>query len=144
MNKVGISPSLKSDYPKKIFLGMADGECIFLYAPSWDCGWYWGFGYIGNNHRHYHLSGLTESHGVNLYDAINKEFNTGHKIKDLWKFCEIVKTIYSLRDISKVYHRGGTHFSNNPCKELITNLDEYIRINTVLIPELIDEMYKCF
>jgi hypothetical protein len=47
-----------------------DGELIWLEAPSWDCGWYWGFGYVEtytNNRRpdlakdissHSHFNGL--------------------------------------------------------------------------------------
>lgn len=23
-----------------------EGEKVFLEEPSWDCGWYWGFGYL--------------------------------------------------------------------------------------------------
>ena len=37
---------LKSNYPEKIYIGTVDGEKIYLSAPSWDCDWYWGFGYI--------------------------------------------------------------------------------------------------
>jgi len=36
------------EYPKKTFLGISEGEKIYLTAPSWDCGWYWRFGYLGN------------------------------------------------------------------------------------------------
>lgn len=33
-----------------------DKDRIALYAPTFDCGWYWGFGYLGNKNCHYHLS----------------------------------------------------------------------------------------
>jgi hypothetical protein len=32
-------------------------EPIFLYDFSWDCGWYWGGGYIGNKNMHSHFDG---------------------------------------------------------------------------------------
>jgi len=30
---------------------------VYLYDFSWDCGWYWGGGYIGNNDFHTHFNG---------------------------------------------------------------------------------------
>ena len=36
---------------------------------------------------------------------------------------------------------GGSHYSTNPCADLIKNPDEVKRINEVLTPKLIDEMY---
>lgn len=39
---------LIDDYPR-VGLGLSkDNEIIILKPPSWDCNWYWGFGYIGN------------------------------------------------------------------------------------------------
>ena len=36
---------------------------------------------------------------------------------------------------------GGSHYSTNQCADLIKNPDEVKRINEVLTPKLIDEMY---
>ena len=33
-----------------------EGERVYLSKHSWDCGWYWGFGYVGNRDCHFHLS----------------------------------------------------------------------------------------
>ena len=53
---------------QKIQLGTVDNESIFLSPPSWDCGWYWGFGYLDNKNCHYHLSELSKDY--NLFDGI--------------------------------------------------------------------------
>jgi hypothetical protein len=45
---------------EKILLGYNNNEPIYLSPPSWDCGWYWGFGYLGNKNCHYHVDGLTK------------------------------------------------------------------------------------
>ena len=144
MNK--ITPKLKNIYPNTLFLGVNKyKENIYLYAPEWNCDWYWGFGYIGNNNLHTHLNWLSDKKNINLYDVLEEYFPNGWCIttmNDKWTFCEIIKTIYSLRSIAEVYNRGGSHYTNNPCSELIKNKTEYERINTILIPELIDEMYK--
>lgn len=50
-----------------------DGQLIMLRAPSWDCEWYWGFGYLGNKNEHYHLSSYQEkSHYLKLHDGTHK------------------------------------------------------------------------
>lgn len=43
----------------KTYLGRTkDGtDKVFLEDFSWDCGWYWGGGYIGNNNFHCHFDG---------------------------------------------------------------------------------------
>lgn len=144
---------LLREYPENVYMGMTeDGDRIYLRRPSWDCGWYWGFGYLGNDNCHYHLSGLTSEHKNNLWNALRKEFpiDTGAgagavaqmwRRKTLWEFCEVVKTVYTLREAAEVLGRGGAHYTENPCKELIQNPDEVKRLNEVVIPRLIDEMY---
>lgn len=40
------------------FLLGCDSENImyWLKSPSWDCGWYWGFGYIRSENGHQHAN----------------------------------------------------------------------------------------
>jgi hypothetical protein len=45
---------------KRWYLGRTKGnhsEAIYLEDFSWDCGWYWGGGYIGNRNMHCHFDG---------------------------------------------------------------------------------------
>ena len=51
---------LMAKYPLTIFLGKHDGKSILLRRPSFECDWYWGFGYIGNKNLHTHLDCLSE------------------------------------------------------------------------------------
>ena len=75
-------------FNKKIYLLGADAEGTkyWLEAPSWDCGWYYGFGYVetytNNNYpnrsrdinSHQHFDGLfLNNPKVNAFDAF-KEF----------------------------------------------------------------------
>lgn len=128
---------LLREYPEKLYLGKnQDGEEIYMSRPSWNFDWYWGFGYIGNKH----LDSLGEG---NLFNNIKIYFQYFTLTdKELWIFCEIVKTIYTLRDTAELVNRGGSRYTNNPCKELLTKPDWYNEINNVLIPKLIDEMYQ--
>lgn len=130
-------------WTKKYFLGKNEGDSIYLSAPSWDCSWYWGFGYIGNKNCHYHLNGLNRYENINFYDAIKKHFGDTLVIKndsDLWVFCELVLTAYSLKETAEVLGRGGSHMTTNPLAELIKNETEVKRINEVLLPAIFDSI----
>ena len=131
-------------YPR-VFLGISvEDERIYLSPPSWDCDWYWGWGCIGNKNCHYHLSSMFEK--IDMHTGIEEHFKTFAitNDKDLWTFCELVRTFYCLRETSDVLTRGGSHYTNNPCQELIEDADYAKHINTVLIPAIFAETYKLF
>lgn len=138
-----MTPTLLNDYPKKLYLGSnADNGGIYMSRPSWDCDWYWGFGYIGNRNLHTHLNCLGKS---NLYDNLKNYFNQEFIIKedkDIWQFAEVVMTIYQLRKTAELFHRGGSHYTTNPQQQLLINPEWEQHINCVLIPQQIDAMYQ--
>ena len=133
-----------AEMPKKVLIGKVDNENIYLSAPSWDCGWYWGFGYLGNKNCHYHVSGLNAHENINLYDAFKKHFGDSLTINDreLWTICELFKTFYALKETAEVLGRGGSHYTTNPIASLIINKKEVKRINEIIMPELFSEIYK--
>ena len=125
----------------KFLMGQVDRYNIYLSAPSWDCNWYWGFGYLGNRDCHYHLDGI--NHNKNMYDAIIEHFGDTLTIskEDLWTFCELMKSAYALTETAEVLGRGGSHYTDNPCKDIIMNTVETTRINTVVLPAIFDAVY---
>ena len=129
---------------KRVCLGKVDGRSIFLSPPSWDCDWYWGYGYLGNKDCHYHVSGLMKE--SNLFDGIKGHFDSGTFIlkeeKDIWTFAELFATFYSLKETAEVLGRGGSNYGFNPCKGIIENKQEVKRINEVVLPEIFKEIYK--
>lgn len=140
----------------KVFLGKNNDEKIYLTPPSWDCGWYWGFGYLGNKNCHYHISGLEkietynfdkkvrEYEFVNLKDGFDRHFGDTFIIResDKWVFAELFSTFYKLKETTEVLGRGGSHLTTNPISDLIKNADEVKRINDIVMPQLFDEIYK--
>lgn len=118
----------------KIFFGKdVDGQNIYLTKPSWDCGWYWGFGYLGNSKCHYHLSGYKNGRNINMHDALLQDYELNPVIKDnLWQFCEQVLTIYALKEMAKVLGRGGSHMITNKHKDFIQDKDYADKINEKL------------
>lgn len=136
-------------FDDKIFMGVSDGKREYLAEPSWDCDWYWGFGYLQNKNIHHHIDGLSKD--KNLFDAIKEYYgdtlNEALKVddnKNLWTFCELMATFYALKETAEVLGRGGSHYTTNPIKELITNKVEAKRINDIVMPALFDEIYKLF
>ena len=142
MNKFHVTiPQLT--IPKR-YLGELDGEKVWLAPPSWECEWYWEYGYIQNKHLHTHFSMLDTND--NLYNAIEKRFNGTFSLQDgnLWTFCELMQTYYYLRDIADVYSRGGSHYTSNPLADILRNPEENRRINEHLLPNIFIEIDKLF
>ena len=139
--------------PKVLFGHKLDGEVIYLDLPTWDCNWYWGFGYLGNSQCHYHLKtyqeegGFGEHRNINMFDALRGDYKLCPALADdnnLWKFCELVKTVYALLEVAEIFHRGGSHYSSNPCKDLLKSPEQCKQINEVLLPALFKEIDKIF
>jgi L-rhamnose isomerase len=130
-------------------MGKNDGENEYLASPSWDCSWYWGFGYLQNKNIHHHLDTLNTS--KNMFDAIKEYYgDTLNNVlqiddnKNLWVFCELVETFYTLKETAEVLGSGGSHYTTNPIAGLIKNEKEVKRINEEVLPAIFDEIYKIF
>lgn len=136
-------------FGKHYLLG-SDKEGIkhYLQKPSWDCDWYWGFGYIhtytNNNNpemsrdlnSHYHWDSFKEyPHPIHLVKTPFTE-------NEWWKLRELAKTIYTLRETAQLFHLGSAHITNNPLRDEIKNPEIAEHINKVLIPKLWAEMEK--
>ena len=146
-------------FGKHFLLGKdADGTKHYLEAAHFDCGWYWGFGYIHtytNNSRpsmsrdinaHYHFDSFgRDKHGRSccLYDGI-KDALTDLTVndKELWTLCELMKTYYTMREYADLLSNGGAHYTTNPQRDLIKNNEELKRINEVVLPAIFEEVYN--
>lgn len=123
----------------KVFLGHEKGTKVRIYIekPKWNCGWYWGFGYLGNSNCHYHLNGFNNGRNINMHDALLKDYDLNPNIeKILWQFCEQAKTIYSLKEAASCFHLGGSHYTANNAAEQIKAFDPENGLNKVLLLEL--------
>lgn len=152
------APQLLREYPKYVKLGTSshfDGD-VFIDRPTWDCGWYWGFGYLErwndrkgdidfHSHIDHEFGTNKDGRRVNWYEGMQEVLDQGDVFENdrqRWQFLEIVKTIYNLKMTAEVLWRGGSHYASNPLSDEIYNPIEVRRINEDLIPKLIDEMYK--
>lgn len=134
--------------PKRFYLGnnrSVAGGMVFMSLPSFDCNWYWSFGYLGNRDCHYHLEGIEKDKNLHMFDKVKAHFGSSLTItddKDLWLFCEISLTIYTLKKTAELFYMGGSHTTTNPDKDLLKNDEYYNHIVSVLIPAQILSLYK--
>lgn len=149
-----LNKKTKKVFGKKIYLlGRRDGVNYWLEEPSWDCGWYWGFGYIEtytNNscpersrdiESHQHFDSLFFNKMKNGFDNYVEFFDDiTLSEKDLWTFLELMNTFYALRKTADVCFHGGTNYSTNPCREFLKDEDMCKKINEIILPNVFKEI----
>jgi hypothetical protein len=89
---------------------IADGENIWLSKHSWDCGWYWGFGYLGNKNCHFHFESLLyikKANGACKYVASDLFDDTKITDKEWWIMRDLFVQAYALQAAAEVYRHGG-------------------------------------
>lgn len=134
-----------------------DGVRYWLEEASWDCGWYWGFGYIEtytNNKNpgqsrdidsHQHFDGLFLKE--NIFDSFKNFFvKTPLNDKEIWELLGYMQEFYILRKYADFLHSGNgiTSRAKNTKEEENEkdNKTEYDRINKNLLPKLFEKIYK--
>lgn len=135
-----------------------NGQKMYLEKATWDCNWYWGIGYIESftNNRnpelsrdismHTHFDCLMEEQAKNRFYHIDA-FKTVFPVNpftdsEIWKIIELMKSAYTARQYSDMLYTGGSHITGNPAKDIIQNETEYKRINDIVIPGIMENLYK--
>lgn len=126
-----------------------DGANRWLEAPSWDCGWYWGYGYIEtytNNespersrdiNEHTHFDCLFLNGNKCAFDMF-KEFFTSTPLNDdeIWTLCDYMMTFYTLRKTAELYRYGYSYQTEKAKLDIIKNKEQENTVNKILLPEL--------
>ena len=132
----------------KYWLLLKDKQGVYhwLKEPSWDCGWYWGLGYVVTftNNRHPQRSIDIKTH--NFFDKLYLDDESGileflHSDsplndKERWQILGLMQSCYALKNIAEIFGRGGSNFSDNPCRNLIKDDEKVKDINEVVLPEM--------
>lgn len=139
----------------------ADGINYWLEAPSWDCSWYWGFGYVEtytNNanpskakdiNSHEHISGFMGQQeeydsakgcfvkGKYIHNLIDcKKFaRTTFDEKESWELSELFNQFYFLKDAAEHFKHGKCNTANSKVA-LWKDEAKAKEINEVLIPQV--------
>lgn len=134
---------------KQYLLGVdKEGNCVWLKDASFDCGWYWGIGYVETFNlkdkdiiscEHFDNLFLKE----NIYNGFLEYFSdTTLSNSEIWRLLEIMKSLYTLREYSDMMHIGGSHITKNPIRDILKDESYYKKINDKLIPALLYELEK--
>ena len=126
------------------FLGKRDGHNLWLTTASWDCSWYWGFGYCVTRDSHEHYDSITGRGDDGRWHHLLSEAGviTPLSIHEQWQLSELMKTFYTLKDMAAIYHTGGSHLTENPCKATLKDHKAGEHINNVLMPAIFAAVYK--
>lgn len=145
---------------KYYFLGIdKHGDKQYLEQAKWDCDWYWAIGYVNtftNNcnphlskdilnatHFDYLFRKAYESEHLDYIDAFKFLFRESpFTDNEIWEILEIMKSAYTATKYSDMLYIGGAHITSNPASEKIKSEIEYKRINRIVIPGLMEALYK--
>ena len=118
----------------KILLFKKDNNRYYLRKPHFDCGWYWGLGYLATG-RGSHLHFDSYFKGTPFYDFSFDD--TPFTQEEKYIITDYMRQLYRLREMADMLHLGNTHITGN-AKVLEQfaeqNTAEYKRICNVLIP----------
>ncbi len=118
------------------------GVRYWLEAPKWDCGWYWGFGYIETyTHKSPHLARDINSHEhatdffPNWFGGAGKLVETTFGDTHGWELSELFKQFYFLRDCADNFKRGKCHVA---CSKIDTwEKPEIVKeVNELILPKV--------
>ena len=120
----------KHTFGKDIYLlGQDDqGTLYWLEAPSWDCGHYWGFGYIEtytNNKQPQNAKDIkSHQHATKFMSEYFTEWNGSKPIlknktfsdKEGWELSELFEQFYFLSKASENFRIGKCHVADTKVK----------------------------
>ena len=112
-----------------------DGQRIYLEDFKWDCGWYWGGGYLkwyarGAKawHSHTHF-GSTFGDYTDTHTGYNKHIK--HSVlndEEVWRLCDLMRQFYCYREAAECAQYGG-HMTSKGRKKEELNKDLGAAIN---------------
>lgn len=125
-------------FGKEIYLLYIDdeGHKCWLEYPSWDCGWYWGFGYIetytNNNYPEKAKDISSHTHWNSVFDRCGIIKNNQSLKRAVWTVGEkhrlvvLFNGFYDLKEKAQAAHNS--------------NHAQWEQINTVDIPDIMTEI----
>ena len=143
-------------FKKKIYLLGADAEGTkyWLEAPSWDCDWYWGFGYVEtytnndcpsrardiNSHQHFDSLFLNDSK-VNAFDAFKEFFKeTTLNDKEIWLLIDYMYSFYALKRAAGILSMGYSHMTEKAKLLEVQNIEMAKEINEKILPAIFKQI----
>ena len=139
-------------FKKDVYLLGEDKEGVYywLEAPSWECDWYWGFGYIEtytNNREPDKSKDInTHQHATNFYPEWIIEdgarlIETTFTEKEGWELADLFKQFYLLKEMAEFTKHGYSYISKTQVDHGDMSL-LHKDINEVKIPKIMDRIIE--
>lgn len=133
-------------------------ELVWLEAASWDCDWYWGFGYVEvytnqeYPNRSHDISSHSHFDGLVWFKNKNNDYihhlNESPRMKETvlsdnesWELSDLMKSFYALREAVAVIRRGGSHLSSTKNADF-SNKEIARQINEDMMPVIFKRVYE--
>lgn len=141
-----------------------EGKKLWLIEASWDCGWYWGFGYVqsfsrGDIETHEHIDSsfmgvlkvwdidkmaFVETEYIhNIYDG-PKLVETTFTEKEGWQISELFTQFYKFKEVARILHGGCAGLTTllDYLKIEYPNREEHLKdINENILPQIFEKIY---
>lgn len=140
---------------QKVFLLGEDeyGVKYWLKEASWDCSWYWGFGYIetysSNNDPRNSIDINSHEHAENFYSNWFTQWNgskprlveTTFTEKEGWELSELFEQFYLLAKTAEYFGRGKSNVADTSI-EAYKKPELVKQINEVRLPIIFNRIYE--
>ena len=126
-----------------------EGKYVYLQKESWDCNWYWGFGYLHTftNNRCPERSNDIDSHfhfdstflrGRDYAKKMFEEYFVETPLTDdeMWILCDYMMTFYTLKKTAEVFHSGYSNQTSKAFIETLKSKEQSDKINHEILPDL--------
>lgn len=134
-----------------------DGINYWLEEPSWDCGWYYGFGFVEtythntrpdlardiNSHQHFDSLFLN---GPKCSKDMFKEFFVETPLSDdeIWELVDYMKTFYTLKSVAELFKHGYSWQTSKAKIDQLQSDEQNDLVNKVWLPEVFKRIEKLF
>ena len=125
------------------------GQYVWLEKESWDCGWYWGFGYLHTFTNNLHPMA---SRDISMHTHFNSEFMRGPEYTkkmfeeyfeetvltedEMWILCDYMMTFYTLQKTAELFHRGYSYQTSKAYMDCLKSEEQSDKINHTILPDL--------
>ena len=125
------------------------GQYVYLEKESWDCGWYWGFGYL---HTFTNNNNPTHSRDISMHTHFNSEFMRGPEYtkkmfeeyfeetvlteEEMWILCDYMMTFYTLQKTAELFYHGYSYQTSKAYMDCLKSQEQSDKINHEILPDL--------
>ena len=124
----------------KSFGYLSEGEKVYIEKHSWDCDWYWGFGYVGNKDLHTHFDS-TFLKGCEILPSTH--LKTTLTDKQWWIIRDLFIQAYSLKQCAEKYRHGGYQTTVKDVTDILKDDEMCKRLNEDL-KKILDMVWDMF